>query len=139
MPPLYILIDNQTGSAAEIFSASLQSAGAAKTAGSLTRGATGALVTYETHSCQILKAASITSDFLLIPENSKLKIIEDIGVVPDIDLRPTLEDINTSQSTLFNRLTKRQLFKEKDLVLHKLLMHINQSEIDNTSIVQEQK
>lgn len=124
LPPLYILIDGGSTSAADIFPATLQSAQIAKVAGTLSCGATGRVTRYDQVFGSTLEEARITDAFTLIPEQNRLRIIEDIGVIPNIELKLSLQDLSDQEG---------ELFKTEDPILQKLLDNIDQS-IDTSTV-----
>lgn len=118
--PLYVIQNGFSASASEIFAGCIQSCCNATVAGSLSAGATSRVQEYELYPHKGIKKCAITSGFTLIEDNGKERIIEDIGVIPDITLQLQESDLATA-----DEMEKDQvLFKSKDPNLDKLIQHI---------------
>lgn len=111
LPPIYVLQNAFSGSASEIFSAFMQSSGSAKVAGTLSAGATGWVREYAFHPHRGVGKCRITGGFTLIEENGRKRIIEDIGVVPDLDIGFEASDLP-------------RMKEDKDPILSKLIQKI---------------
>lgn len=120
-PKIFVLQNFRSVSASEIFSAFMQSSGTAKVAGTLSAGATSIVQGFSIGAHKGVLGGSITVGFTLIDEKGKERIIEDIGVVPDIEIALERQDLFPKEGS-----------KKEDPILSKLVHHIT-SEGDDSS------
>lgn len=115
MPPLYILVNASSASCSEVIAYLLQKNKGAKVLGTLTRGITGGIDTFEFSPHWGLERVSITTTLCCFRSVPNREMIEDIGVIPDYRINFKLEDLSPERG---------RLFKEKSLWLSKALARI---------------
>lgn len=111
-PATFILQNSNSGSASECFAGFMQSSKTAKVVGILSGGATSGVQDFTLSPHKGVGDCSITTGFTLIEENGKKRIIEDIGIIPDIEIRLEMSDLlsedqNHKKDPILSKLVKK--------------------------------
>jgi C-terminal processing protease CtpA/Prc len=96
--PIALLVNDVTGSAADLFACELRSAGRVLTVGSTTHGNLSGVATYVVLPCGLI--VRVSNGYL---SDSRGRPIEGAGNIPDIAVEPTIEDFLAGRDPVIDR------------------------------------